>query len=53
MYIQSATTFHESLHHTSLAEAIAAPRVCYRHCYSSFPIYGCNKRWYLYRRGSV
>jgi hypothetical protein len=53
MHIQSTTTFHESLHHTSSAEAIAAPRLCYIHCYSSFPIYGYDKRGYLYRRGSV
>ena len=23
-------------------EALAAPRLCYRHCYPSFPIYGCD-----------
>ena len=53
MHIQSTTTFDQGLHNTSLAEAIAAPRVCYRHCYASFPISGCDKKWYLYRRGSV
>src|SRR6266704_3199802 len=51
--IHSTTTFHQSLHVTSWVEAIAAPQVCYRHCYTPFPISGCDKWWYLYRRGSV
>ena len=33
----------ESLHSTSLAEAIAAPQVCCRHCSASFPFPGATK----------
>jgi hypothetical protein len=39
MYIESTTAFHQGLHDTSSAEAIAAPQVCYRHCHASFPIF--------------
>src|ERR1700680_3720604 len=53
MHIHSTTAFHQSLHDASSAEAIAAPQVCYKHCHASFPFSGCDKTWYLYRRGSV
>jgi hypothetical protein len=36
-----------------LAEAIAAPQVCYRHCHASFPFPGTTKGGTSKRRGSV
>ena len=42
MHIESTTTFYQGLHDTSLMEAIAAPQVCYRHCYTSFPFPGAT-----------
>ena len=44
MHIESTTAFHQGLHDTSLAEAIAAPQVCYRHCHTSFPIFRVRQK---------
>src|SRR5438309_8877299 len=43
MHIEPTTTFYQGLQSTSLAEAIAAPKVCYRHCSASFPFLGATK----------
>ena len=52
MYIQSTTAFDQSLHNASLGgDCCAAGLVQTLSCVR--PVCGCDKRWYLYRRGSV
>jgi hypothetical protein len=52
MYVQSTTAFDQSLHNASLGgDCCAAGLVQTLSCV--LPVSGCDKRWYLYRRGSV
>src|SRR5437667_7908035 len=52
MYVQSATAFDQSLHNASLGgDCCAAGLLQTLSCV--LPVSGYDKRWYLYRRGSV
>jgi len=52
MYVLSTTAFYQSLHNGSLGgDCCAAGLVQTLSCV--LPVSGCDKRWYLYRHGSV
>src|SRR5713101_2815313 len=52
MYVHSTTALDQSLHNASIGgDCCAAGLVQTLSCV--LPVSGCDKRWYLYRRGSV
>jgi hypothetical protein len=52
MHIQSTTTFYHGLHSTSFSGADCCAAGLQTLLYV-LPVSGCDKWWYLYRRGSV
>src|SRR5438309_9950386 len=52
MYVQSTTAFDQSLHNASIGGDCCAAGLLQTLSYV-LPVSGCDKRWYLYRRGSV